>query len=267
VAIDPQAAPSQAPTWSASPIENELPTYRALTTWSIASLVLGVISLVTFASLNFLVAAIAAIASGAFALRQIRRYPDLLTGTGLANAGIAMGLITGLAAPTLYIVQRSIIDRQARAYGEQLAQALQEEGLPGAFWVSQPPAARSQTTPDALIKEIEASMLEDPMAGNDPRYASLRSMASRLTSSDEQHIHVEGIEAKGFDGVTPFAFILMMLDGPKSAEFPDEQQFALVRVEATEHEGKRGWFVQDVTFPYEVGSRDDVVESAHGHDH
>jgi hypothetical protein len=267
VAIDPQAAPSQAPTWSASPIENELPTYRALTSWSIAALVLGIISLATFASLNFLVASIAAIASGAFALRQIRRYPDLLTGTGLANVGIAIGLITGLAAPTVFVVQRSIIDRQARSYGEQLAQALREKGLPDAFWLSQPPGARSQTTPEKLLAEVEASILEDPMAASDPRYTSLRDMASRLSSSDDQHLHVEGIEAKGYDGVTPFAFILMMLDGPTSEQFPDEQQFALVRVEATKYEGKRGWFVQDVTFPYEAGSRANVVESAHGHDH
>lgn len=267
MATDPQASPSQAPTWSASPIENELPTYRALSGWAVTALVLGVISLATFASLTFLIASVGAIASGAFALRSIRRYPDLLTGTGPANLGIALGLITGLASPTVYVVQRAIIDRQARAYGEQLAEALQQEGLSQAFWLAQPAAARAQTTPEKLLAEVEAASQQDPMAGADPRFNSLRGMATRLAGSDEQHVHVEGIEAKGFDGVNPFAMVLLMLDGPSTDQFPEEQQFALLRIEAAKYEGQRTWFVQDITFPYEAGSRANVVESAHGHDH
>ncbi|QDV32618.1 hypothetical protein [Tautonia plasticadhaerens] len=267
MATDPQAPPSQAPTWSASPIENELPTYRALSVWSVTALVLGVISLVAFASLTFLIASAGAIASGALALRSIRRYPELVTGTGPANLGIALGLITGLASPTVFVVQRTIIDRQARSYGEQLAEALQQEGLSGAFWLAQPPSARAQTTPEKLLAEIEASAQQDPMAGADPRLNALRAIATRLSASGEQHIHVEGVESKGFDGVTPFALLLMTLDGPGTEQFPDEAQFALFRVEGMKYDGQRSWYVQDITFPYEAGSRAKVVASAHGHDH
>ncbi|RUL89004.1 DUF4190 domain-containing protein [Tautonia sociabilis] len=266
MATDPQTAPDTAPTWSASPIENELPTYRAISTWAIGALTLGVISAATFASLNFLIASIGAIACGAIALRMIRRYPDLLTGAGLANVGIALGLITGLAAPTISFVQHSILARQARAYGDLFSQTLQEKGLADAFWIAQPPSRREQTTPQKLLAEVEANSQQQMMEGGDPRLIGLRSMAERLASSSEQHIYVDGIEAKGFEGITPFAYIRLGLDGPESEKYP-ALQYALIKVEATKHDGRREWFVQDLTFPYTSGSRANVVESAHGHDH
>ena len=39
---------------------------------------------------------------GMLAHRTIRRYPDMLTGHGLANAGIALGLIFGLGSANVF---------------------------------------------------------------------------------------------------------------------------------------------------------------------
>lgn len=265
MATDPQTSASTAPTWSDSPIENELPTYRAISGWSIASVVLGITSIASFASLNFVIASVGAIAAGALAQRAIRRYPDLLTGSGLANFGIAAGLITGLSAPTVSMVQHSIIARNATAYADRLSLALQDSGMDEAFWLAQHPSVRSGTTPRQLMEEINSASPEQQM-GPDGRLTSFRSMSSRIASSGEQHVHVDGVESKGYSGITPFANIRIVFDGPETEDFP-ALQFALIQVEGAKVDGKQEWYVKDVVFPYEVGSRANVVESAHGHDH
>ncbi len=75
-----------------SPIENELPTYRAISNRAIFSLVFGAMAIFCFAHPIFYVAAVLAVVLGVLAHRAIREYPDMLTGHGLANAGIALGL-------------------------------------------------------------------------------------------------------------------------------------------------------------------------------
>lgn len=264
MATEPQTAASTAPSWSDSPIENELPTYRAISSWAIASLVLGVTSLVSFASLNFVIASVGAIVTGALAQRAIRRYPDLMTGSGLANFGIAIGLITGLSAPTVTLVQHSIIARNAKVYADQLALALQDQGMEEAFWLAQHPGIRDGTTPKRLMEEINASPEQE--MSSDSRLGAFRTMSSRVASSDQQHVHVDAIESKGYSGITPYANVRVVLDGPGTEIFP-ALQFALIQVEGAYIDGKREWYVKDVVFPYEAGTRSSVVESAHGHDH
>ena len=65
-----------------SVIENELPTYRAISATAISSVVCGVLSVCSFAHPVFYVFSILAIGLGIMAHRAIRRYPDMLTGPG-----------------------------------------------------------------------------------------------------------------------------------------------------------------------------------------
>ena len=87
-----------------SVIENELPAYRAISVRAVFSLVCGAIAIFTFAHPFFYLAAILAVVLGIVAHRAIRQHPDMLTGHGIANAGIALGLnglLTALLVPFL----------------------------------------------------------------------------------------------------------------------------------------------------------------------
>ena len=79
-----------------SVIENELPAYRAISRLAVFSLIFGFLALFSFAHWFFYLFAVLAIVAGIAANVTIKRYPDMLTGRGLASAGIAMGLIFGL---------------------------------------------------------------------------------------------------------------------------------------------------------------------------
>src|SRR3954469_19234646 len=72
LAIEPQAPPEKE---QLSPIENEIPAYRAISPMAIGSLVLGLISALSFADTTFLAASVLAVAAGIYAQWKIRKMP------------------------------------------------------------------------------------------------------------------------------------------------------------------------------------------------
>ena len=119
----PPVARRPAPTSSA--IENELPTYRAISNRAVFSVICGVLASFSFADLTFLVFAVLAVVLGLMANVAIKRHPDLLTGRRLANAGIALGLIFGLTVITYTTVQNFILGREAAKFAAGIRQGPQ----------------------------------------------------------------------------------------------------------------------------------------------
>lgn len=263
MATDPHVASSSPSTRAASPIENEIPNYRAISGWAIASLLLGALSGLAFANLAFVVASLGAIAAGAIALRSIRTHPDLLTGNGLANIGIALGLVTGLAASTLTFVRMTVIGQQARQFAEVYRQALVDGDLADVFYLHVPPDVREHNTPDEALSQIQDMPAGAP---EDPRLASIQVILEHLKTSGSPHIHVAGVERRGMDGTTPVAHVRLAIEGAEGKDHAAEQ-YALIEIRAGTIDGRRDWWVEQLQFPYEAGSQAQVVESAHGHEH
>ena len=90
MAFDPQAFPSEG---RAAAIENEIPTYRAISKLAVTSLLCGVFSVLTFADPAFLILVVLAIITGLWAQVRIRRMPDILTGSRLAQTGTALAVV------------------------------------------------------------------------------------------------------------------------------------------------------------------------------
>jgi len=112
-----------------SPIENELPTYRAISTRAIFSLVFGALSVFVVAHPFFYATAILAVVVGIAANRAIRNHPDMLTGQGLANVGIALGLISGLGCGTYTVVQNRIRTRLGESIAHKYEAVLKSNSL------------------------------------------------------------------------------------------------------------------------------------------
>ena len=66
MAVDPQTSTGSALSPVSSPIENELPTYRAVSPLAITSMLLGLVASLTFVSHWFLVAGGLAVVTGAW---------------------------------------------------------------------------------------------------------------------------------------------------------------------------------------------------------
>jgi hypothetical protein len=278
VATDQKAITAGAGATSAEPvIENEIPTYRAINRKAIFSLACGLLSVCTFAHPAFYAFALLAIGLGILAQRDIRRYPDMFTGSGLANAGITMGLIFGLFAATVSSVQYFVRKRQAEEFAKKYAEILKTPSLGDVLWYQTHPDLRKDKTGAQLLKDHESRPKErQMMEAHMGPLAQLTALRDRLASSKSEEIHFVRIEAVGEDDshggseIPIFALALYEINGPANEKFPDKKQYALVILKARPSGREYEWWAESVRFPYVPESyapAEHPVDDGHGHSH
>jgi hypothetical protein len=268
------SAPNIDPESPDSPIENELPTYRAISIRAIFSLLLGATAIFCFAHPVFYGAAVLAIVLGVLAHRGIRQHPDMLTGLGLANTGIALGLIFGLGCGTYTGVQTYVQTSLGEKLAHRYEEVLNTNSLGDMLLLNLHPDSRKDQTGDDLVKSIEKSKAKDKMM-MEQKYGSLLALNRRLKSSKEEHAEFVRIESVGVDDhsgleMPVYALAVYEIHGPGSKEFPEKQQYALAILKGRQKGKQYDWWVEDVKFPYvpktyvaPVAAPDD----GHGHAH
>ena len=237
-------------------IENEIPTYRAISVRAIFALACGVLSVFSFIHSIFYVFAVLAVAIGIWAHRTIKRFPDMLTGRGLASAGIGLGLICGLSAGTFAAVQYVVRSKQATLFAAKYATVLESGDMGQFLWYNGHPDMRKDKSGADLIKELDSiprdkrmmQMSVGPMA-------QLNKLHSRITSTKGQHVRFVRLEGVGDDeGRTQemqvFALALFEINGPVSKEFPEEKQYVLAVLKAKPSGRQFEWWSENVVFPY-----------------
>ncbi|MDR0705512.1 MAG: DUF4190 domain-containing protein [Planctomycetaceae bacterium] len=78
-------------------LPDDNPDYRSLTAESVGSLILGILSALTFISLLFLIFPLLGILLGMLAIRKILRASEELSGLGFSTAGVALSIIFSIA--------------------------------------------------------------------------------------------------------------------------------------------------------------------------
>jgi hypothetical protein len=232
-------SPGAAP--GGSPIENEIPAYRAISPGAIFSLILGILSFFSYTSLWFLALSIGAVVIGALSMRKIRRMPDILTGEKFAQAGIFLGLVFGLTASTISTVQQVIRMRRAEA----VARSLTPKKLALEM--------KSQSPQNVQMMEMELKPLRDLKAHADEPNA---------------RIHFLRIEGVGDPGTALEAEALYEVHSPQSKTPGDKDTFALAIVHQVDTNRKLEWWCDKVIFPYKPASYvapEKPVDDGHGH--
>jgi hypothetical protein len=254
-----------------SPIENELPSYRAISRSAVVSVLCGAMAVFSFANLSFLLFAGVAVALGLMANVAIKRNPDRLTGRRLANAGIALGLVFGLTVVTYTTVQTFILKREATKFALVYSKALKEGSLGDALLLRNDPEARkSQTAADAE-KDFEKNRSRERGLA-EQKFSGLLNVRKALGQKDTQ-LHLIGIEDQGEDEgrvgrVGYFAFALYELEGPPGKGDSDARQFALAILKGYSSGRHYEWHVEDMVFPYTPKSYQSAakpVDDGHGH--
>ncbi len=255
-------------------IENELPTYRAISKQAIFSVACGSLAVCSFAHSAFFVFSFLAIGLGILAQRAIRRYPDMLTGSGLANAGIALGLVFGLISGTVSAVQYFVRLRQAEEYAKKYAEVLKSPSLGDVLWYNTHPDIRKEKTGAQLLQEHESRPKERQMmeAKMGP-LAQLIELRKRLAASKSEDIHFVKIEGVGEDDghgleMQIYAAALYEVNGPGNKDFPEKTQYALAIIKARPVGREYEWWTQSVQFPYQPQTYVAPVapvDDGHGH--
>jgi Domain of unknown function (DUF4190) len=252
----------------ASPIENELATYRAISNRAIFSVICGILASFSFADLIFLVFAVLAVVLGVTANLAIKRKPDVLTGTRLANVGITLGLLFGLTVTTYTAIQSFILGREASKFAQVYAKVLKEGSLGDALLYRDPKEAREKTTAAEKEKEYHAMRAREKMMV-EQKMAPLVSLRKALAPKDA-HLHFVDIETKGMDservgGVYYYATALYEVEKPGEAGTP---QYALALFKGQQKGRHYDWWVENVLFPYRPKSYQATpkpVDDGHGH--
>jgi len=257
-----------------SVIENELPTYRAISVRAVLSLICGALAIFSFAHPFFYLASILAVALGFLAHRAIRRNPEMLTGARLANAGIALGLVSGLITATYTTVQTYVRTHQAEQFGKHYAQILESPTIAEIITYHLHPDGRKEKGPDYMLKQMESSSPKDKMMV-EQRFGQLLALRRRLQSSNDQHVKFVRIEAVGEDEgrgneIPIFALAVFEVDGPATKDFPEQKQHALAILKARRAGRQYDWWVDDVKFPYTPKTYTPPTKApddGHGHAH
>src|SRR5262249_36778753 len=158
-------------------------------------------------------------------------YPDMYTGRGFANAGIAMGLVFGLMTLTYTAVQGFLLARAASEFGREYAEAMQTGSLGQILLYGFHPDVRKSKTADQAEEEFRSAKAKERMM-IDQKTGPLQSLRRRLASSKDEAFRFLDIENQGLDQgqgaqLGYFATALFEVKGPGNKEFPESKQYAL----------------------------------------
>jgi hypothetical protein len=258
VAIDQTTRTIDALPDAAGPaIENEIPTYRAISARAIFSVACGLLSVCTFAHPLFYAFAILAIGFGISAHRTIRHFPDMLTGQRLASAGIGLGLIFGLSAGTITTVQYYMRTKQASLFATKFAKVLESADKSQILWYSSHPELRKDKTGADLLKELdskpkERQMMESSMGPQ----AKMNKLMDRIKSAEGpttvRFVSIETVGDETGHGIEMqiIATALYEVEGPPSKKFPEGKQFVLAVLKARPKGREYEWWSETILFPY-----------------
>ena len=202
--------------------------------------------------------------------RNIQRYPDMLTGRGLAQAGVALGLIFGLSVFTVYSVQSFVRKRNAEGFAKYYAEVLKTGDLAELLWLEIPPQQRKTVTAqEAFEKSRTAKKKEAAMY--EMKTGPIRSLKKRLDSSKDQEVHFVKLENEGREGMVLVALALFEVHGPETTDFPKTEEHAAAVIKGVTEGGKGyEWWVDEVKYPYKPASGslpEKPVDDGHGHAH
>jgi hypothetical protein len=267
VPIEPKISPYPNESLPVSPIENEIPTYRAISPQAVFSLICGVLAVLSFAHWIFLISAALAIVLGILADRKIVRMSDVLTGREIAQAGIALGLIFGLASITTMAVQGWIQVREATKFAKTYRDVLGNGTLEEILWYGQNPVVRKGKSPKELVAEMQKAMRGPGMF--ELENATVTKLKSHLADEGAKLRFVK-IEKYGRDKLDYYASALFELEQPTSMGHPEGEEFVLVVLKGWNSNRKFDWWVESLAFPYQPDSYKPTpkpVDDGHGHAH
>ncbi len=191
--------------------------------------------------------------------------PDTYTGRGFAQTGFGLGLVFGLAAVSIFLVQGFLRFTDARRFGHQYEKVVQSGTLDDMVWYMQPPVTREKSTPEQVVKEMKAGSNARMFETNTANLKALK----HAVNEEQSTVQYDGIEDHGDDGLQIYAVIRYKLDSAKPPHPEDAVRFALASCKAVKTDkGKYEWMVQDVRFPYKVGTYvppEKPADDGHGH--
>lgn len=266
MALDPHPPAAAVPVALAPAIENEFPSYRAISPLAVLSAVLGALAVLSFAHLGFLALAVGAVLTGLWADRKIRHLPEVLTGRGLAQAGVALGTIFALSSLTLVGVERYMIYRDARDFGQRVVKSFRTQRIADVLWYKVPPHERRSMTPEQVKQKFDGQAAKDRNFLQ-AEAAPIFGIIDRLKKGGT--IRLDQVESAGSDGVESFGGVVLRVDSA-TKDKANPPEYGLLDLQGMNEGRAWRWWVRAIKFPYQphtYAPPTKPVDDGHGHGH
>ena len=244
---------------SSGPVStDEFASYRALSTWAVLCFVLSLLSILSFAHWFFLWAfPVAAVATGALALRQIAGAPQDWTGVRLAQTGIGLAVFCFLGALGTDAYWDNGVRRAGRATAERFVAKLRAGELESAFWLTLPRGMRREA------EKLELKSVPPELAQQYQTFREeFRTLALGLADGSST-IEFDLIEKTGDQAGEEVAAIVYKIHAPEG----DSHLLVLTSTKHSSDTHGGSWFVSQHNTGYTPRSFQIRAPSGHGHSH
>lgn len=227
-------------------VDGEYVSYRAIHPLAVICLVFGILSVLCLLDLGqFWLLPALAFVTGLYALRQVQRMPDVLTGEKVAKTGLAIAgcffLISGTIASTHYLINWV----RAGQFGTMYAAILQDGSLEEMTWYELSPQGRATTKPNDYMMDMVNSAPSADILG--PKLDPFRTLRARRATKG-QTVTFTGVKQLETDKLDTIAMLAFEVAGPTSENFPEPKQEALVVVRGNDASGVFDWTVESMKF-------------------
>ncbi len=277
--LEPPLAPKAGATLSAPPIENEIPTYRAISPLAVVAAVLGAASALSFTAYPWEAAAILAVVTGFVADRSIKKRPDALTGRSFAQAGIAMGLIFGISSFAHVRWTDYALRQDARHFAGEIIKTLDAirtrdpVEVSDVTWFMIPPAARRGMSPGESKTRMAKVFKESELAKDIDD--QIRRMCARAGKT--KPFTINRIESAEY--IVMSGYVAIILNVPKdddhahdhgkaAAPEPPGAENVMIYLQQVDDESKQKWFMKHLFYPYVPNTykpEPQAPDDGHGH--
>ena len=254
---------------TSSVIENELSAYRAVTPSAVFALIVGLLSILSFASIYFLIFPALAVIFGLKAERVIKKYPDIYTGRNLAQAGLGLGLIFGLMALTVTSVLYVLRANSANAFAKEMEVVLKSGSPEQVVWYMQAPPSRKNLTPEKIIDELRSSgKSAGAPSAFDSQFQTVRSLKNAMAAPGAD-LHFVNVEKHGEIDLKMFATAVYEVHNPNAKKAEEKEQYVGAVFKSMKNEqGRHEWWIEELRFPYQPNTltvQEKAVDDGHGH--
>lgn len=261
-------------------LENELSGYKTISGGAIFSAILGVFSVLMFVDTKFFFIPLIGLVVGFRSLQRIQRYPDVYSGLKLAQGGIGLSLLFSLVSIATAYAFQFTLDRDAGSFAQSLEEVLNSGRPEDILFLKIMPSQRGDLTPDKVMADRMASGMEGKMT-LETEMRPFKDMAEARKNKISD-VKMEGIEASGYDKLTPYAFIRYAFETKAEAHEhkageedhdhgpldPGGVKYAMLQLKAEKVEGKTKWYIGDFVYPYKANTAKLKEAGAHdGHGH
>lgn len=226
-----------------------IPAYRAISPTAVVALLLGLLSVASFVEPTFFVAAALAIVVGLAAERTIRRMPEVYTGRGLAQAGVALGMVFGLAAGTNMAVNGMIVRRGAASFGREVASVFESGQLDQVVNIKIPYSSRKDLKPGEAMQRLKDAASKSPDI-YESEVGPSTAILDRVKGG-VGHVAFDAVETTAQAGVVPIAGVRLRVTAPATPKQPAES-YAWVELKGEPATGR--WYLSNVKYPYQPKS-------------